>query len=265
MNSYYQITNKIFEMKNMSYWDYATLASISYANIPFVISQDDKVIVTEIETGYVSAETLIDTLKIGNDNRDKNRIRDKINESLTKLEKWGVIKIVDIKENSERKYYKIRQQISTKGEYNGFSSITVVEFERIIFGVKKTSDKVKALACYISIIHRIFKTDYNKFNSKNLSHYINWETQESIGDKYGVKRKSVSKTINLLVEVQAIATKTIKRKDKGKEIKNIYTKYCDRDKLDMYIKEQLNNKTYIERTNDYTIGAIDLKSKLFSK
>ena len=137
MNSYYQITNKIFEMKNMSYWDYATLASISYANIPFVINQDDKVIVTEIETGYVSAETLIDTLKIGNDNRDKNRIRDKINESLTKLEKWGVIKIVDIKENSEREYYKIRQQISTKGEYNGFSSITVVEFERIIFGVKK--------------------------------------------------------------------------------------------------------------------------------
>lgn len=80
MKPYYSIVNTIFDSRDMNEWDYATLVAIACNNLPFVSNAESKT--TEIETSYVSVETLIDTLKIENDNRNRNR--DKINESLKK-------------------------------------------------------------------------------------------------------------------------------------------------------------------------------------
>ena len=59
-----------------------------------------------------------------------------------------------------------------------------------------------------------------------------------------MSRKAVSKSIELLVEVEAIAIKAIKQKNAGKEVKYIYTKYSDAEKLDLYVQEQISNGEY---------------------
>ena len=103
---------------------------------------------------------------------------------------------------------------------------------------------------YVSIIQRIFKQAKDelakqaKFNISSLNYYINWESQESIGNKYGMSRKAVSKSIELLVEVEAIAIKAIKQKGAGKEVKYIYTKHSDSEKLDLYVSEQIEKGEY---------------------
>ena len=102
MKPYFSLTNTIFNNNDMNEWDYATLVAIACNNLPFVSNAESKT--TEIETSYVSTETLLDTLKIENDNRKRNR--DKINESLKKLAKASVVKVVDVKEIAKRKYFK---------------------------------------------------------------------------------------------------------------------------------------------------------------
>ena len=246
MKPYYSITNTIFNNKDMNEWDYATLVAIACNNLPFVSNAESKT--TEIETSYVSVETLIDTLKIENDNRNRNR--DKINESLKKLAKASVVKVVDVKEIAKRKYFKFSQEVSKTGANQGFSSITAEEFEKIAFGIEKVTDKVKALACYVSIAHRIFRAtktekDANFNWSSNLSNFICWDTLETIGNNYNMSRKAVSKSIELLVEVEAIAIKKVKLKGKSnKEEKLIFSKYSDAEKLDMYVNEQIEKGEY---------------------
>ena len=246
MKPYYSITNAIFDTRAMNEWDYATLVAIAFNNLPFVSNAESKT--TEIETSYVSAATLLDTLKIENDNRKRNR--DKINESLKKLAKANVVKVVDVKEIAKRKYFKFSQEVSTKGANQGFSSITAEEFEKIVFGIEKATDKVKALACYVSIAHRIFRAtktekDANFNWSSNLSNYICWDTLETIGNNYNTGRKAVAKTIEMLVEVEAIASKKVKLKGKSnKEEKLIFSKYSDADKLDLYVSEQIEKGEY---------------------
>ena len=251
MKPYYSIANTIFDSRDMNEWDYATLVAIACNNLPFV-SDDAKT--TEIETGYVSVETLLDTLKIENDNRKRNR--DKINESLKKLAKSDVVKVIDVKEISKRKYFKFSQQISLKGANQGFSSITAEEFEKIAFGIEKATDKVKALACYVSIAHRVFRATkmstekQASFNwVSNLSNFVCWDTLEVIGKNYNTGRKAVAKTVEMLIEVEAIAVKTVRRKDKNKEQKLIFAKFSDKDELYAYVAEQIASGEYI-KAND---------------
>lgn len=246
MKPYFSLTNTIFNNNDMNEWDYATLVAIACNNLPFVSNAESKT--TEIETSYVSVETLIDTLKIENDNRNRNR--DKINESLKKLAKASVVKVIDVKEIAKRKYFKFSQEVSKTGANQGFSSITAEEFEKIAFGIEKVTDKVKALACYVSIAHRIFRAtktekDANFNWSSNLSNYICWDTLETIGNNYNMSRKAVAKSIDLLVEVEAIASKKVKLRGKSnKEEKLIFSKYSDSEKLDLYVNEQIEKGEY---------------------
>ena len=250
MKPYFSLTNTIFNNNDMNEWDYATLVAIACNNLPFVSNAESKT--TEIETSYVSVETLLDTLKIENDNRKRNS--DKINESLKKLAKSDVVKVIDVKEISKRKYFKFSQQISLKGANQGFSSITAEEFEKIVFGIEKATDKVKALACYVSIAHRVFRAtktekDANFNWSSNLSNYICWDTLETIGNNYNTGRKAVGKTVEMLIEVEAIAVKTVRRKDKNKEQKLIFAKFSDKDELYAYVAEQIASGEYL-KAND---------------
>lgn len=251
MKPYYSITNTIFNNKDMNEWDYATLVAIAFNNLPFVSNAESKT--TEIETSYVSTETLLDTLKIENDNRKRNR--DKINESLKKLAKASVVKVVDVKEIAKRKYFKFSQEVSKTGANQGFSSITAEEFEKIVFGIERATDKVKALSCYVSIGHRIFRAtktekDANFNWSSNLSNYICWDTLETIGKNYNTGRKAVAKTVEMLIEVEAIASKKVKLKGKSnKEEKLIFAKFSDKDELYAYVAEQIASGEYL-KAND---------------
>ncbi|MCJ1989413.1 hypothetical protein [Pseudolactococcus carnosus] len=252
MKPYHSITNSIFDLENTNEWDYAALVAISCANIPFV-TDDTKT--TKIETTYVSVKMLLEFLKIEDDNRNRNKT--KIEESIVKLGKAGIINIISTKELHNNKYFKLEQVVATSGQNQGFSSIVVEELENICFGIEKSLDKVKAIATYISIIHRIFKATKLKkeanFNSVSmLSNFICWDTLESIGSNFNKNRKSVSIYINQLENVKAIAIKSVKRKGKNKEEKLIFSKYSDVDKLEKYVQEKISEGEYIKESKRKT-------------
>jgi biotin operon repressor len=206
---------------------------------------------------------LLKFLIFSNANRNRKFIHSKIEKSIIKLAKANVIKIDDVVKSDGRENTFIAKQIvDVKGQFTGFASINADEYFNIVLKINKDGEKIKALACYVSIIQRIFKTAKDelakqaKFNISSLNYYINWESQENIGSKYGMGRKAVAKSIELLVEVEAIAIKEVRQKGKAKEIKNVYSKFADRDKLDMYVSEKLENGEYT-KVNDKTVKSIE--------
>lgn len=244
---YYSITNKLYSLQNANHFDYAVMATLATFNYPFVT--DDKT-TEEIKIQPFSVVDIANRLRL-NHTRNVKINANKIKESIVKLAKANVIKIDDVVKSDGRENTFIAKQIvDVKGQYTGFATITADEYFNIVLKIEKDAEKIKALACYVSIIQRIFKTAKDelakqaKFNISSLNYYINWESQESIGNKYGMSRKAVSKSIELLVEVEAIAIKAIKQKNAGKEVKYIYTKHSDSEKLDLYVSEQIEKGEY---------------------
>lgn len=244
---YYSITNKLYSLKNANHFDYAVMATLATFNYPFVTN--DKT-TEEIKLQPFSVADIANRMRLSQ-KRNVKVNADKIKESIVKLAKANVIKIDDVvKSDGRENTFITKQVIDVKGQFTGFASINADEYFNIVLKIKKDAEKVKALACYVSIIQRIFKQAKDelakqaKYNISSLNYYINWESQESIGNKYGMSRKAVSKSIELLVEVEAITIKAIKQKGAGKEVKYIYTKYSDADKLDMYVQEQISNGEY---------------------
>ncbi len=245
---YYSITNKLYGLQDATEWDFATLATIATFNYPFV-TEDEKV--TEIKVKPFKVADVYNALNISNASRNKKATYTKIENAIVKLAKADIIEIDDVvKSDGRENTFITKQVIDVKGQFTGFATITADEYFNIVLKIEKDAEKVKALACYVSIIQRIFKQAKDelakqaKYNISSLNYYINWESQETIGNKYGMSRKAVSKSIELLVEVEAIAIKAIKQKGAGKEVKYIYTKHSDKDKLDMYVLEQLENGEY---------------------
>ncbi|QIW56491.1 hypothetical protein GU335_07820 [Pseudolactococcus raffinolactis] len=244
---YYSITNKLYSLQDANHFDYAVMATLATFNYPFVT--DDKT-TEEIKIQPFSVVDIANRLRL-NHTRNVKINANKIKESIVKLAKANVIKIDDVVKSDGRENTFIAKQIvDVKGQYTGFATITADEYFNIVLKIEKDAEKIKALACYVSIIQRIFKTAKDelakqaKFNISSLNYYINWESQESIGNKYGMSRKAVSKSIELLVEVEAIAIKAIKQKNAGKEVKYIYTKHSDSEKLDLYVSEQIEKGEY---------------------
>lgn len=244
---YYSITNKLYSLKNANHFDYAVMATLATFNYPFVTS--DKT-TEEIKLQPFSVADIANRMRLSQ-KRNVKVNADKIKESIVKLAKANVIKIEEvIKSDGRENTFIAKQIVDAKGQYTGFASINADEYFNIVLKIEKDAEKVKALACYVSIIQRIFKKAKDelakqaKFNISSLNYYINWESQETIGNKYGMSRKAVSKSIELLVEVEAISIKAIKQKGAGKEVKYIYTKYSDADKLDLYVSEQIEKGEY---------------------
>ena len=244
---YYSITNKLYSLTDANHFDYAVMATLATFNYPFVTN--DKT-TEEIKLQPFSVVDIANRLRL-NQTRNVKVNADKIKESIVKLAKANVIKIDDVvKSDGRENTFITKQVIDVKGQFTGFASINADEYFNIVLKIEKDAEKVKALACYVSIIQRIFKKAKDelakqvKFNISSLNYYINWESQETIGSKYGMGRKAVSKSIELLTEVEAIATKAIKQKGAGKEVKYIYTKHSDAEKLDLYVSEQLENGEY---------------------
>ena len=206
-------------------------------------------------------------MSFSNSNRNRKFIHSKIEKSIIKLAKANVIKIEEVvKSDGRENTFIVKQVVDVKGQYTGFASINADEYFNVVLRINKDGEKIKALACYVSIIQRIFKKAKDelakqvKFNVSSLNYYVNWESQENIGSKYGMGRKAVAKSIELLAEVEAIAIKEIRQKGKAKEIKNVYSKFADRDKLDMYVLEQLENGEYT-KVNDKTVKVVKEKAK----
>ena len=233
---YYSITNKLYSIEDANEFDFSIMATLATFNYPFV--SDDNGKTTEIKIKPFKVSDIYNALSFSNANRNRKFIHSKIEKSIIKLAKANVIKIDDVVKSDGRENTFIAKQIvDVKGQYTGFASINADEYFNIVLKINKDGEKIKALACYVSIIQRIFKTAKDelakqaKFNISSLNYYINWESQENIGSKYGMGRKAVAKSIELLVEVEAIAIKEVRQKGKAKEIKNVYSKFADRDKL----------------------------------
>lgn len=246
---YYSITNKLYSLKDATEWDYATLATIATFNYPFISDENEKT--TEIKIKPFKVADIYNALNMSNASRNKKATYTKIENAIVRLAKANVIKIDDVvKSDGRENTFIVKQVVDVKGQYTGFASVTADEYFNIVLKIEKDAEKIKALACYVSIIQRIFKQAKDelakqaKFNISSLNYYVNWESQENIGSKYGMGRKAVSKSIELLVEVEAIAIKAIKQKGAGKEVKYIYTKHSDSEKLDLYVQEQIEKGEY---------------------
>lgn len=258
---YYSITNKLYSIEDANEFDFSIMATLATFNYPFV--SDDNGKTTEIKIKPFKVSDIYNALSFSNANRNRKFIHSKIEKSIIKLAKANVIKIDDVVKSDGRENTFIAKQIvDVKGQFTGFASINADEYFNVVLKINKDGEKIKALACYVSIIQRIFKTAKDelakqaKFNISSLNYYINWESQENIGSKYGMGRKAVAKSIELLVEVEAIAIKEVRQKGKAKEIKNVYSKFADRDKLDMYVSEKLENGEYT-KVNDKTVKSIE--------
>lgn len=245
---YYSITNKLYSLKDADHFDYAIMSAVATFNYPFVTdSEDEKV--TEIKVQPFTITDIASRLKLSNTKNVKVN-NEKIEQSLKKLMKAKVLKVVEVLRSEDKENtFILKQNVDTEGQFTGFASIIVDEFFNITLKIKKDSDRIKALACYVSIVQRIFKaakrTKQANFNWENtLTYFVNWESQENIGNKYGMSRKAVAKSIELLCDVEAIALRVIKQKNGGKEVKNIYSKFSDSEHLDDYIKLQLENGEY---------------------
>lgn len=249
---YYSITNKLYSLKDANHFDYAVMATLATFNYPFVTN--DKT-TEEIKLQPFSVADIANRMRLSQ-KRNVKVNADKIKESIVKLSKADIIEIDDVvKSDGRENTFITKQVIDVKGQFTGFASINADEYFNIVLKINKDGEKIKALACYVSIIQRIFKKAKDelakqvKFNISSLNYYINWESQENIGSKYGMGRKAVSKSIELLAEVEAIAIKEVRQKSKGKEIKNVYSKFADKEKLDMYVQEQIANGEYL-KAND---------------
>ena len=260
---YYSITNKLYSLTDANHFDYAVMATLATFNYPFVTN--DKTI-EEIKIQPFSVVDIANRLRLSQ-KRNVKVNADKIKESIVKLAKANIITIDDVvKSDGRENIFITKQVIDVKGQFTGFATIPADEYFNVVLKIEKDAEKVKALACYVSIIQRIFKTAKDelakqaKFNISSLNYYINWESQESIGSKYGMGRKAVSKSIELLAEVEAIAIKEVRQKGKAKEIKNVYSKFADRDKLDMYVSEKLENGEYT-KVNDKTVKVVKVKAQ----
>lgn len=248
---YYSITNKLYSLKDATEWDYAVMSTVATFNYPFISDEDEKV--TEIKIKPFKIDDVYNALNMSNKSRNKKATNDKIEQSLKKLMKAEVLKVVEIVKNEGRdNTFILKQNVDTEGQFTGFASIVADEFFNITLKVKKDSDRIKALACYVSIVQRIFKTAKRtkqaNFNWENtLTYFVNWESQENIGNKYGMSRKAVAKSIELLCDVEAIALRVIKQKNGGKEVKNIYSKFSDADHLDDYVELMIDKGEYTKQ------------------
>src|SRR5574341_107765 len=94
---YYSITNKLYSLKDADHFDYAIMSAVATFNYPFVTdSEDEKV--TEIKVQPFTITDIASRLKLSNTKNVKVNNK-KIEQSLKKLMKAEVLKVVEIVKN----------------------------------------------------------------------------------------------------------------------------------------------------------------------
>lgn len=244
MKPYYSITKKIYGLEQANEWDYATLATIATFNYPFV-TEDEKV--TEIKVQPFSIDDIMSRLRL--DSKNKQRHMSKIEASIDKLEKAGVIKI----NRKHNDLYFISQIISYKssadnsGETVGFANVLAQEFFNIC-EIQRTNDRIQAIALYVSINQRIFREN-KKTMTADYARYCNWETLENLGKKYGRSRTVILKSLKHLQIVKAVSFAIVKMENKNKEesnLKYVMSRYDNNNQLNSYVAEKKKDGLYKE-------------------
>lgn len=244
MKPYYAISKKVYGLEQATEWDYAVMATLATYNYPFV-TDDEKV--TEIKVQPFSINDVMSRLRL--DSKNKQRHMSKIEASIDKLEKAGVIKI-------NRKLddlYFISQIISYKssadnnGETVGFANVLAQEFFNIC-EIQRTNDRIQAIALYVSINQRIFREN-KKAMTADYARYCNWETLENLGKKYGRSRTVVLKSLKHLQIVKAVSFAVVKMENKNKEesnLKYVMSRYDNNNQLNSYVAEKKKDGLYKE-------------------
>lgn len=245
MEEYYALTNKIYEYQSNE-WEYAVMAAIATFNLPYV-SKDNKK--SNIKTRKVSKEMIVDALNVNINRHKRKQNIDKVDLALTSLCEKGIIEVAVTEHKGSNKKYQFTQVVNEKGSFQGFAFIYCDEIERM-FDIEKDSDRIKSIACYVSIIQRFFREVEVKnkasFNwVKQYERHINFETIESIGRKYGRDRRSVIRSLEILKDAQVL--EVVKVKLSTKEEKYLISRYVDKSVLNSYIHEKISCGDYLSK------------------
>ena len=243
MKPYYSLTKKIYGLQDATEWDYATLATIATFNYPF-ITEDEKA--TEIKVQPFSADDIMSRLRL--DSKNKQRHITKIEASIDKLEKAGVIKI----NRKHNDLFFVSQVVSyeskdNNGETVGFANVLAQEFFNIC-EIQRTNDRIQAIALYVSINQRIFREN-KKTMTADYARYCNWETLENLGKKYGRSRTVILKSLKHLQIVKAVSFAIVKMENKNKEesnLKYVMSRYDNNNQLNSYVSEKKSEGLYKE-------------------
>lgn len=228
----------------MDEYDFSVLAALATFN-----RYNDMIIETgEINIRPLTIDIIIDTLELRMKKGKKATIN-KIKKSLKTLCEHGILTIkskIDSEDLESR--YEFSQVIEKEGSYKGYATIHYEDLFKILMNVEKDSDRLKALACYISVSQRFFgKTKLrNEGNFHWLTEYersLNFETLENIGEKYGKNRRSVLSSLDILINLKVF--KLAKVKLKSGNYKYIICRYEESEKMENYIEEKLKLKEYL--------------------
>lgn len=243
MKPYYAISKKVYGLEQATEWDYAVMATLATYNYPFV-TDDEKV--TEIKVQPFSINDVMSRLRL--DSKNKQRHMSKIEASIDKLEKAGVIKI----NRKHNDLFFVSQVVSyeskdNNGETVGFANVLAQEFFNIC-EIQRTNDRIQAIALYVSINQRIFREN-KKAMTADYARYCNWETLENLGKKYGRSRTVVLKSLKHLQIVKAVSFAVVKMENKNNEesnLKYVISRYDNNNELNSYINEKKADGLYKE-------------------
>ncbi|HCS93117.1 MAG TPA: hypothetical protein DIW15_00205 [Bavariicoccus seileri] len=250
MKSFYSITNKIYDLQDATEFDYAVAAMIATYNLPF--STDE--VVDEIETFTFTVNEIFTRLRLDYDN--KTYYTKKIRTSIKKLHDANVINIsnydqIDFNDNSNEnnnnEIFYLSQVVDEAGEYAGFASLVCKELMNAL-EIPKISDRIQAIAFYVSVNQRIFRAKAEDTKA-DISRFINWECIATIANKYGRSRTIGLKSLQQLQKVKALSFAIVKLNGALKDAEKSSTKYVIsryeyNNSLNAYVNEKLKEGLY---------------------
>lgn len=239
------ITNRIFEEPGFTEFDYAVLIAVSMEKGFEVVEKKTH---KEFQTHYFSLSSIAARLNLKL-TRDKKTIISNIFNTLQKLKEARFIDFETKKLADREDVYKATIIIEKDGIGKGFTQLLYKDVEEINTTILKDSEKFKALACYAVINQRIYtvKRKSSKESSFNWvnedERFLNFDTLDTIGSKYGRSRKSATSSLKILNDLKVIKYWLVRLRDK--HYKYISCRYEDRSHLSDYVAEKINDGYYL--------------------
>ncbi|MBS4462318.1 hypothetical protein JXA27_07080 [Aerococcaceae bacterium zg-B36] len=147
-------------------------------------------------------------LNLSNNHKELSYIR----KGMTELEDKGIITSMQMFGD-----YKAYKQVSVQNngkETNNFIKISRADYLKIIHSDNTPKYKMQLIACYLMIMANCFEIPYEKMKSyesdtANLRMFpICYESLESIGERYGVNRKTAGRHVDALANLGVIYRKS---------------------------------------------------------
>lgn len=235
MTEQFAITKKLYQLRDANAWDYAVMAAVASFNLPGLNGKT-------VKTSPLTGEMISLRLQLNDDRNKRNQKR--VSSALENLLQQKVIQIEKIQERHGSTYFTFTQSVE-----KGYSLVSFDEFFKAVEALDKDVERIKAIACYISIIERIYRrgklVDAANFNwVTEYGKSVNFESLSTIGRKYGMKERSASTSVHQLIEAKVIAAEEVRLNHERGIKKLIFSKYEDRKNLRKYIEEQIKSGQY---------------------